>query len=272
MRRFLYPSLCLLAMSVPVQGQSVKLPAEIKADRGAWIAITPEIDGGPPQWRVDPGLSEVDLVKTLGAEAAAKVKGKVFTAVSDGRYRVEVWCAKGDKASEIAQTFVIVGAGKPAVVVGPEQIPMPKPAAAPIPGPGFKVLIVEETKKRTPAQRIILLSQILHKFLDANAAVGPDGKTPEWRMLDKDANLANAPKIWQDAMARPRGDLPWIIISNGTTGVERKLPDTLEETLDLLKKVRDNVDVPSVLPTPSSDLAARIAWWQQHHPEFLTKP
>lgn len=118
---------------------------------------------------------------------------------------------------------------------GPGPVPPPTPPSppvppAPIPGDGMHVLITYESAdlaKVPPATLAVLYSQSLRTYLDSKCPVGPDGKTHEWRMYDKDQVPTAESKLWQDAMARTAGKpAPWIIISNGKTGFEGPLPLT----------------------------------------------
>ena len=277
MRKLLSACLCIVAMASPLAAQSVTLPAEIKGARGAWIIVAPKVDGGTPKWRVDSRLQEVDLAALLPADSVAKLKGKVFTSVTDGRFKVEVWCAKADGVSDIATTWLVVGDGKP---VTPDGV-KPQPAApAPIPVPGFRVLIVEEVMNRAAlptSQRLILTSVApngVRAFCEANCVLGPDGKTREFRIYDQNVNMTKESSLWQDAMKRPRTSLPWLIVSNGTTGYEGPLLKTAEDTVALLKKIQAGipVQVDPVTPVTPSDIAARIAWWEQNYPQYASKP
>ena len=146
-----------------------------------------------------------------------------------------------------------------------------------IPVPGFRVLIIEEVMNRASlptAQRLILTSVApngVRAFLEANCVLGPDRKTREYRIYDQNVNLAKESTIWQDAMKRPRKSLPWIVISNGTTGFEGPLPATAEETVTLLKKIQEGGTVP-ITPDTLSDISTRISWWEQNFPQFASKP
>src|SRR5438105_2269448 len=88
--------------------------------------------------------------------------------------------------------------------------PPPVPPLPPISGDGLRALIVYETgdlAKMPAAQRDILYSDALRKYLSTKAAKGPDGKTPEWRVYDQAEDTTNESRLWQDAMKRPRKSL-----------------------------------------------------------------
>lgn len=113
----------------------------------------------------------------------------------------------------------------------------------PIAGDGLRVLIVEETENRvnlTPDQREIILSRAdggVLSYLDSHCPKGPDGRTPEWRILDKDQDLSADSPYWKEAFARTRSTLPWIVASNGRTGFEGPLDMKPAELLVKLKKL-----------------------------------
>jgi hypothetical protein len=122
---------------------------------------------------------------------------------------------------------------------GPGPGPGPAPSPAPIPVPGFRVLMVEEQSERSklpPAQRMVVLSKRVRDYLRAKCVLGADGKTPEYRIWDKDADASEEAPHWKAALARPRASVPWIIISDGKSGYEGPLPENVDKTLELLKK------------------------------------
>lgn len=109
----------------------------------------------------------------------------------------------------------------------------------PIVGKGMRVLIVEETANRSKlpaAQSAILTSAQVTDYLDEHCAKEKNG-SPAWRVFDKDTDLINEAKFWQDAMQRKRDSLPWIIVSKSPgRGFEGPLPANVTNTLELLKK------------------------------------
>lgn len=138
-------------------------------------------------------------------------------------------------------------AGIDVVPPGPEPGPFPpvppKPpepdVKPPIPGDGLRVLIVYETGDLANSETdAILRGGKVRGYLSVNCAKGPNGVTPEARIYDKDIDQTNMPQIWKDAMARPRKQVPWIIISNGKTGYEGPLPKNVDETIGLIDKYR----------------------------------
>jgi len=61
--------------------------------------------------------------------------------------------------------------------------------------------------------------------------------TDGWRILDADANIEYMPEVFKTWMTRERDGLPWIVISNGQTGVEGELPGTIDEAKELIGKL-----------------------------------
>lgn len=231
----------ILFLAATAQGQSLTLPPEVKGEPGAFISIPAATTGKIVQWvALDAGLA-VFPVELLKDSKTAVVSGP------KGRYRLLAYTSIKDAPSAPAITVVVIGEAPPVPPKPPGPDPEPKPPTpdpAPIPVAGLRVLIVEETAERSklPAnQAIILGSTVVRSYLNAKCAKGPDGKTPEYRLLDKDVSMTAESKHWQDAMARPRTSLPWLIISNpGVGGYEGPLPGTVDETLALLKKFGGN--------------------------------
>ena len=120
--------------------------------------------------------------------------------------------------------------------VPPNPVP---PIPAPIAAPGLRVLMLYESSqlsKLPVAQSAILYDTGLRTYLDSTTPVGKDGKTHEYRIWDKDVNPAGDDQIWQDALKRPHATIPWILISNGTTGFEGPLPADPASTKALIQK------------------------------------
>ena len=121
---------------------------------------------------------------------------------------------------------------------GKIQLPGVNPLSpAPIPDPGFRVLIVYESADMTKypvATQAILAGAEVREFLKKNC-VAEDGQ-PGFRIYDSDVNTSGDLAVWRTAMTRPRTELPWVVISNGKSGFEGPLPKTAAEFIDLCKK------------------------------------
>jgi hypothetical protein len=86
-----------------------------------------------------------------------------------------------------------------------------------------------------PSQKLILTSLDLRDYLNSRCVKESDG-TAGFRFFDPDVQFAQELSHWQTVMKRARDDLPWIVVSNGKTGTEQKLPETVEDTLALIKR------------------------------------
>ncbi len=111
----------------------------------------------------------------------------------------------------------------------PPVPPEPPVPPAPIPEPGLRVLIVEDSARRdnlTAGQQEIILGKAVRDYLSTACVLEPDGKTRGFRIWDRDVTgTEHDLKCWADAMKRPRQSVPWLIVSNGKTGYDgRCLP------------------------------------------------
>lgn len=142
----------------------------------------------------------------------------------------------------LVSVLILVGCLNPNIgpVPNPAPVPVPTPIPEPVPSPGLiSVLIVEETEDRAkPENRAflgVLNSVAIREYMNTHCEKSADGR-PQWRVLDKDADLTHAEQFWREAMARPRSSHPWIAITNGAAGTAGPLPATEAETLSLLKR------------------------------------
>jgi hypothetical protein len=129
--------------------------------------------------------------------------------------------------------LVISGKGpQPPPKPDPVDPPAPKPdGTSPFPGDGLKVLVVyEQSAPHSPEMNAILYGKKSRDYLDAACGKG------NYRIFDKDVPLAGESELWKNVMTRPRKSVPWLLVGNGKTGYEGKLPDTEAEFLDLIKK------------------------------------
>lgn len=187
------------------------------------------------------------FIDGAGKAESRTYKGKhvvTVEAVASGRVELLVIPVGATKEADVIRRVIDVDAGQgPIPPPKPKPDPDPKPdpvdPAAPIPVPGLRVLVVYESADipRMPAaQSAILFSAKVREYLNAACVVGADGRTREWRMWDKDTATDGEAKLWQDAMKRPRGTVPTVLISNGKSGYEGPLPATADEFLALLRK------------------------------------
>jgi len=164
-----------------------------------------------------------------GNEKGTKI---IFTGPC-GDYRVSCTAyADGKMQQKIALVTIKKGSKPP----DPKPIDPPKPVEPPKEY-ALRVLMIyesEDLSKYPPEQVNALRSQSLRKYLNSVCLVVD--RVPEWRIFDKDTNMENESKAWQDLMNKPFTTLPWIIINNGVEEFEGPLPLTAQEIAALVKK------------------------------------
>lgn len=169
-------------------------------------------------------------------------KGKqvfVVEAAATGRVELLVVPLGAKSADDVVRRTLDVDAGH--APQPPPVPPDPKPddkGDAPIPAAGLRVLMVFESADAaalTAKQQAAIYGKATRDLLNSKCVVGPDGKTREWRIFDKDVDAAADSKLWGDAMKRPRKSLPWLVVSNGTAGFEGPL-ESAEQVAELVKK------------------------------------
>jgi hypothetical protein len=232
--------LTLLAVAVGTVGAEVRITGELKVPPNRIVRLTADgdITGAGLIWdvsdedRVDPEEVGNRLLFT-GPPGTYKVKLRAIR-VKDGKTGIET----------VRATVVIGEPGPPTPPTPPDPPvppvpPTPPPSPAPIPVAGFRVLMVYETaevSKLPAAQQQVLYSKTVRDYLNSKCVPGPDNKTKEYRIYDKDVDLTAEAKLWQEAMKRPRTSVPWLIVSDGKTGYEGPLPANVEDAMTLLKK------------------------------------
>lgn len=171
-----------------------------------------------------------------------KLSDSQYIISGKGRYELDATLLDNDKGIWNEEFSFELGGPDVQPDIKPDVKPDIKPDVqpAPIPLPGFRVLIIEESSERARlpiTQQNILFSPELRDFLNSKCVTGPDGRTPEWRILDQDTQFpATCDLAWCQAMKRPRGQVPWIVISDGVQGYEGRLPDDLAGTMELLRR------------------------------------
>lgn len=109
---------------------------------------------------------------------------------------------------------------------GQQPVPTPDPHVGPL-----KVLIVYSdadlsARKYDAGTLEILRGQKFADWLEANQV--------DCRIWPDTSDTQYAGKFWQDAMLEPRESLPWMLATNGNTGVHGPLPKTVDELTSVL--------------------------------------
>jgi hypothetical protein len=206
------------------------LPFTISAPEGALLYF----------WEVPQG---VQATKSKGRTLTVQVapKGTLTFAVDAVHVDFKAGTALTKSGSITVQVGDKPGPGPLPPDPAPPIPPEPNPDPAPIPAQGFRVLIIYESGVNLSlTQHSIIYGKLVRDYLQSKCVVGQDGKTKEFRIYDKDLDVSGDSSLWQTAMNRGRTKtLPWIIISNGKTGYEGPLPNSVPATMTLLRKFGD---------------------------------
>ena len=207
------------------------LPAIVLASPAGLVSVTE--DAGPVKIRGR-------FVDGSGKPETRTYKGKavfVVEATASGRVELLVVPAGAKSATDVVRRTLDVDAGHAPQPPPPDPKPDDK-GDAPIPAAGLRVLVVFESADAaalTAKQQAAIYGKATRDILNSKCVVGPDGKTREWRIFDKDVDAAADSKLWGDAMKRPRRSLPWLVVSNGAAGFEGPL-ESAEQVAELVKK------------------------------------
>lgn len=233
--KYLLALILAVGVTLVACGQKVTLPAKVEVKPGRLATVTIDWVGDDLKW-VAP--EEVDVFREYDPDPK-KVRLRLLGYTS-GKFRLLAVAAKGGKLSEFAVCQIMVGDEPTPTPPGPTPPgptpPGPTPTPAPIPVDGFRVLMLYESAEaaKYPASQVAALhSKMVRDYLREKCVKEDLGG---WHIWDKDVDASAMPKHWQDALKRPRTELPWIIISTGKTGYEGPLPADADKTLELLKK------------------------------------
>lgn len=124
-----------------------------------------------------------------------------------------------------------------------EHTTHPNPNPGPVPGGKLWVCMVEETSQRSqlpPAQLNALMSTDVRDYL--NSHCDRENGTATWRLFDKDQDLTNESKEWQDEFNVLKKETPPAIAIGSDKMIRSKwakpqpLPKDTDSLLKLLKK------------------------------------
>lgn len=247
-----------LSLVCASHGQTLKLPATIDAKPNGVKVVTAETDCKSVVWYFpDNGIEPFNIDALF--KGLSKNPGAIALQTgAKGAYRIVAIGANDQgKQTPPVVAWVVVGdapippSPTPPTPPGPKPPePPPTPDVVPIPGDGFRVLILYETGATlTPQQSSVLTAAEIRKYFADKCVKGPDGKTPEARIWDKDVDVSSVSEIWRQAVGRgldkakdPNGGsgrYPWIMISDGKKGFEGPLPLNVADTMKLLRQYGD---------------------------------
>jgi hypothetical protein len=228
--------LILLLLPLAGWGQQVKLPFELKVERGRLVQLAIEYDGDDVKWIMP---RELDAFREYDPDPK-KIRLRILApaATKDGTYDLIAIAVKAGKLSEFARCSLVVGDGPKPPDPPVPPVP-PDPVVVPLPVKGALIIFETAEAPNLPEkQQQILYGQTTRDYLNSKCAVEADGKTKAWRIYDKDIATDADLKVWQDAMKRPRKSVPWLIVSDGAKkGFEGPLPATVEDALVIFKKI-----------------------------------
>lgn len=246
MRKLVASAVLLAVAAAASLAAPPEAPAVIKAKPGQLVRIPIKSD------------AEVCYLKNFGDSDAffgelVSPKGYrhfVFQPPSlepDGSYKGKAQYVLGfwtkGEGEGVATTIEVDGQGVKPVVppkpVDPVVPPGPPLADAPIKADGLHVLVVYDPKtlsSMSEEQKAALFSTDVRGYLNEKCPQRAENGYLGWNMWPDGADVSGATKLWQDAYARKRGSLPWIIVSNGKTGAEQQAPQTKDAMLALLKQ------------------------------------
>lgn len=217
---------------------TLTLPELTKGKVGQIIPISAQGTAEDIHWHTsDPNLHVAD--RTLLNDASTIL----VTASAPGDYLITAHGSLHSRSTDLVSSHLTVtGDAPPPIPVPPipvpptpvpPPIPVPPPQPpAPIPAAGLHVLIVYDEASKgslSPEQTAILATDTIRDYVNGKT----QGGLRVWR---SSVNPAGDDKLWQDAFARTKGkELPWIVVSNGKTGTEQKLPANIDGVMTLLK-------------------------------------
>ena len=189
-----------------------------------WVTVTGGIDQGPI---VDPLPDDPIAAMQLQLKALTKIVESGFAMQSTYNKSLD------------ARITALEGAKPPPKPVDP---PVPTDTAFPVDGK-YRVQMLYETaevSKYPIVQQDAIKGKPTRDYLESHCAVGPDGKTKEYRIYDKDVVFTVEMPTFKKAVDYCKKiGCPSIIVNNGKTEYRGTLPPNSDypDTLTLLKKM-----------------------------------
>lgn len=233
--------LLALASAVWAAPPALDIPAEVKAQPGKWLVVSPTTTAASVVYIALDGLEPFP-----STELKDPRKLVVQVPATAGRWRfVAVGALGGEQATT---TFtIVVGDVPPVPPVPPGPTPpgpTPPVPPSPVPDPGMHVLLVWDASKVKTAELDKTIGSArpdgVRAYLTAKCPV-VGGKAdwamwPEGMTADQVKEYPSTPI--KALYARPRTATPWLVVSkDGKLAYEGKLPDTDAAVLALLKTI-----------------------------------
>lgn len=249
--RFLIFAVALAAYVPALAGDvTVKIQGPTQVDSGGF-ALVGECDKPDAvlRWRVDAPDGAAPPLELLDSQGRPVL---VFMSPAPGSYKAVLTAqVPADGLDPFGEGVHRTKVGKgprptpepdidPVDPVDPDPPPTPDDNA-PFPSDGLAVLIVYETgdaSRLSSGHRAIIFGADARKFLDETTKTEADGRTPAYRIFDKDVDISVIDNRWKAAMGVARESLPWVVVSNGRTGFSGPLPATVDEFKALVGKFK----------------------------------
>ena len=172
-------------------GQSVELPATIRAQVGAFVLVKPiRLEGGKA---VRYFTSDDQYLSVFPSELLTDSTATVLVASRQGRYKVFAVTAAGDKISPVASTIIVVGDGVDPDPIPPQpRPPQPKPSDIKS-DPIYQQLVGIVGGLSEPMQRESLakLSTVYQEGSSLSDCVDLQSLNQAMHNLSKNAGMAN---------------------------------------------------------------------------------
>ena len=198
--------------------------------------IIPE--GTEWKWDVSDAPSDTVVLDSKTNDAGEIVGGRyaTFSLYQDGLHQLTVY--GGPIYSKV---WFSIHSGTDPPPVDPIDPPGPKPDI--VVGKLWVVIVKDSAKvsELPSSQTQALLSVKLREYCDTHCLTGTDGKTPEFKVYDKDTDVSKqSPQIQKafktavEEMTKA-GAITWLAVSNGKAGFSGQLPMTEATVIEKLQ-------------------------------------
>lgn len=235
--RLALAALLIVAAATRAAPPALEIPPEVRAV-GDYVIVQPKTDAKSVVYVARSGVEPFPSAMLADRRAfVLPVRG-----LPVGRYLFTAVGSLNDEQAVAAFAVVVGDAPPPGPAPTPPGPAPPGPTPPPQPVAGMRVLILYESAdlSKYPAGQVAsLYARVVRDYLDGKCPVGPDGKTKEWRIWDKDVDARGESQFWQDAIKVKPPALPAVVVfgPDGKSVLSTPLPGTVDETLALLRKI-----------------------------------
>lgn len=106
-----------------------------------------------------------------------------------------------------------------------------------LPGSGLRVLIVYESSQPPEAKLLnVMHGKALDEWCQSHCTKPAADGPADFRVYDKDTNLAGEPEHWTKAMALAKEPWPCLVVSDGKRGYVGPLPDDAAAAIKICER------------------------------------